>query len=260
VAGAAVLRGEITTALRRALLEELAAVGYGRLSVEAVARRAGVAKTAVYRRWSSKADMVLEVVAEVAAQKLTLPDTGSLRTDLELALGLMAHALRHPLASQIIPDLLAEAARNPQIAETLQRALRAGQHDIAGRIVSSAVARGELAPGTDPDTAADLIVGPLYWRLAVARRPLSPTYLAALAGATVAALGAKAEPEPQPEPQPQPQPQPEPATTTGTDTSKTQTGTTKTGTATAAQTVGAAGLDGRGAPATGNGSGNRPER
>ncbi len=187
-AGAAVLRGEITTALRRALLEELAAVGYGRLSIEAVARRAGVAKTAVYRRWHSKLEMVLEVVAEVAGQSLTPSDTGSLRGDLELVLRVISRALAHPLASQIVPDLLAEAARNPKIAETLQLALRSAQTDVAAQLIGRAVERGELPTDTDPDLVVDLIVGPLYWRLAVARRPLSPTRMSRLVTATAAAL------------------------------------------------------------------------
>jgi AcrR family transcriptional regulator len=191
-AGAAVLRGDITAALRQALLEELAAVGYGRLSIEAVARRAGVAKTAVYRRWNSKLGMVLEVVAEVAGQKLSLPDTGSLRGDVELALRIMAHALQHPLASQIVPDLLVEAGRDPQLAETLQQALRAAQGDVGVRLIGRAVERGELPADTDPDIAVDLVVGPLYWRLAVARRPVSKTDLSRLAAATAAALGAVA--------------------------------------------------------------------
>ena len=84
------LRGEITTAIRQAVMQELAAVGYGRLSIEAVARRAGVGKTAVYRRWNSKLDMVLEIVSDVAGQSLALPDTGSLRGDLEVVLQIMA--------------------------------------------------------------------------------------------------------------------------------------------------------------------------
>ncbi|MGH3735598.1 MAG: TetR/AcrR family transcriptional regulator [Micromonosporaceae bacterium] len=190
VAGAAVLRGDITLALRQALLEELAAVGFGRLSIGAVARRAGVAKTAVYRRWSNKLEMVLDVVSEVAGQNLTLPDTGSLTGDLELALQLMAKALSHPLASQIIPDLLAEAARSPEIADTLQRALKATQQDIGVRLIDRAVERGEVPAGTDPDVAVDMVVGPLYWRLAVARRPLSESYLSRVATATATALGA----------------------------------------------------------------------
>ena len=182
------LRGEITTAIRQAVVQELAAAGYGRLSIEAVARRAGVGKTAVYRRWSSKLDMVLEMVTDVAGQSLPMPDTGSLRGDLEFVLRIAARALRHPMASQIIPDLLAEAARNPQIAHTLQDALLANQREIGVRLIGRAVERGELPPGTDPEAAVDLIVGPLYWRLAVARAPLPDAYLSRLAASIAAAL------------------------------------------------------------------------
>lgn len=188
-AGAAVLRGEITTAIRRALMQELAAVGYGRLSIEAVARRAGVSKTAIYRRWNSKLDLVLEIVAAAAHGKLPALDTGTLRGDLTLLFQAVAHALRHPLASQIIPDLLAEAARNPSIDATLRQVLHARQQDIGGRLVSRAVQRGELPADTDPDAAIDLIVGPLYWRLAIARLPLTDSYLERLVESVVAGLG-----------------------------------------------------------------------
>ncbi|GAA2704108.1 TetR/AcrR family transcriptional regulator [Micromonospora olivasterospora] len=193
-AGAAVLRGEITTAIRRALMQELAAVGYGRLSIEAVARRAGVGKTAIYRRWSSKLELVLEVVAAAAGSKLPALDTGTLRGDLTLLFQVLAHALRHPLASQIIPDLLAEAARNPEIDETLQALLRAKQQEIGGSLVARAVRRGELPADTDPDAAVDLIVGPLYWRLAIARTAPTEAYLDALVEAVAAGLGAAPTP------------------------------------------------------------------
>ncbi|PZF98322.1 TetR/AcrR family transcriptional regulator [Micromonospora deserti] len=185
------LRDDITTAIRRALMQELAAVGYGRLSIEAVARRAGVSKTAIYRRWSSKLELVLEVVAAAATSKLPALDTGTLRGDLTLLFQVVAHALRHPLASQIIPDLLAEAARNPTIDQTLQQVLRARQQEIGGRLISRAVRRGELPADTDPDAAVDLIVGPLYWRLAIARTPLTPGYLGTLVEAVAVGLGAK---------------------------------------------------------------------
>ncbi|WP_155368900.1 TetR/AcrR family transcriptional regulator [Catellatospora vulcania] len=189
-AGAAVLRGDITEAIQAAVVEELAAVGYGRLSIEAVARRAGVAKTAVYRRWGSKLAMVLEIVAGVAGRKLPLPDTGTLSGDLTVFLQILTIALRHPLASQIIPDLLAEAARNPEIAQTLQQALRANQHEIGSLLVGRAIERGELPEGADPDLAVDLIVGPIYWRLTVNRDPLPPDYVPRLVTAVIAALSA----------------------------------------------------------------------
>ncbi|MGX7671855.1 TetR/AcrR family transcriptional regulator [Plantactinospora sp. DSM 117369] len=189
-AGAAVLRGEITVAIRQAVMQELAAVGYGRLSIEGVARRAGVGKTAIYRRWNSKLEMVLEIVSRVAGQSLPLPDTGSLKGDLDVLLRIVARALRHPLASQIIPDLLAEASRNPQIAQTLQEALHANQRDVGILLIGRAVDRGELPAGADPDVAIDLIIGPLYWRLAVARTPIQEDYLRRMVAAIASALGA----------------------------------------------------------------------
>ncbi|SDZ38037.1 transcriptional regulator, TetR family [Micromonospora pattaloongensis] len=188
------LRDDITTAIRGAVMHELAAVGYGRLSIEAVARRAGVSKTAIYRRWRSKLELVLAVVSKVAVQRLPLPDTGTLRGDLEMLFMIMSHALRHPLASQIIPDLLAEAARNPEIAQTLQSALQANQHTIGVLLIERAVERGELPEGADPGALMDLIVGPLYWRIAIARTPLDAADLPRMAAAVAAALGVASEP------------------------------------------------------------------
>ncbi|GIE81133.1 TetR family transcriptional regulator [Actinoplanes philippinensis] len=189
-AGAAVLRGDITVAIRNAVMKELAEVGYGRLSIEAVARRAGVGKTAIYRRWSNKLEMVMEIISDVAERKVPLPDTGSFSGDLSLLLMIVSTALQHRVASQIIPDLMAEAARNPQIAETLQRALRTHQQAVGEKLIGQAVARGELPAGTDPEVAVDLILGPLYWRLAVARQPIEEDYLEKFTVAVTAALRA----------------------------------------------------------------------
>ena len=187
-AGAAVLRGEITAAIRSAVIQELAEVGYGRLSIEAVARRAGVAKTAIYRRWASKLELVQEIVSVVAKRRLALPDTGSLRGDLEVLLHVVAAALRHPLASQIIPDLLAEAARNPRLDRSLREALLGHQRQVAEALIGRAVRRGEVPAGTDPDGAVGLIVGPIYWQLAVARTPGAAQDVERLAAAIAAGL------------------------------------------------------------------------
>lgn len=187
-AGAAVLREDVTDAIRSAVFEELAAVGFARMSIEGIARRAGVGKTAVYRRWKSKLHLVLDLVSAVAVQGMPAPATGSLYGDVRAVLELAAYALRHPLASQVIPDLLVEAARNPEISATIKAALLDPQRGIAAVVVRDAVARGELPEGSDPDRALDLIVGPLYWRLAVVRGELPAGYLDDLAASAVAAL------------------------------------------------------------------------
>ncbi|MET9519265.1 TetR/AcrR family transcriptional regulator [Streptomyces sp. NPDC002994] len=189
-AGAAVLREDVTDAIRTAVFGELAAVGYARMSIEGIARRAGVGKTAVYRRWKSKLALVLDLVSAVAAEGLPAPATGSLYGDVRALLEVAAHALRHPVASQVIPDLLVEAARHPEIADAIKSALLDGQQGVAAGVVRDAVARGELPEGTDVDRALDLIVGPLYWRLVVVRTDLPAGYLDDLAASAVAALKA----------------------------------------------------------------------
>ncbi|MGW3955253.1 TetR/AcrR family transcriptional regulator [Streptomyces sp. NPDC004752] len=190
-AGAAVLREDVTEAIRASVFAELASVGYARMSIEGIARRAGVGKTAVYRRWRSKLHLVLDVVSAVAVMGLPAPDTGSLEGDLRLLYEVTSRALRHPVASQIIPDLQAEAARNPEIAEAMQKALREGQEGVASTILSAAEQRGEIRSGVDRELALDLISGPLYWRSVVIRSPkLSKGYLPSLTRATAEALRA----------------------------------------------------------------------
>ena len=190
-AGAAVLREDVTEAIRAAVFEELATVGYARMSIEGIARRAGVGKTAVYRRWRSKLHLVLDLVSALAVQGLPAPETGSLEDDLRMLYEVTSRALRHPAASQIIPDLQAEAARNPDIAEALQKTVREGQEGVALKIVAAAEQRGEIRRGLDEELALDLISGPLYWRSVVIRSPKLPKgYLGALARATAEAIKA----------------------------------------------------------------------
>lgn len=189
-AGAAVLREDVTEAIRAAVVEELAAVGFSKMSIEGIARRAGVGKTAVYRRWKSKLHLVLDLVGMFAVDGLPVPATGSLYGDVRALLEVLSHVLRHPVASAVIPDLLVEAARNPEIAEAVRGALLDGQRRMAAGIVSEAVARGELREGTDPERALDLAIGPLYWRQVVVRDSVPKGYLDELARSVVAGLRA----------------------------------------------------------------------
>lgn len=189
-AGAAVLRTEVTEAIRAAVFAELAAVGYGRMSMEGIARRAGVGKAAVYRRWRSKLPLVLDVVSAVAAQGLPAPDTGSLRGDVRAVLSVAARALGHPAVAQVLPDLLAEAARSPELAKALRGALRGARSGVVEVVVRQAAARGEVAAQVDVDVAFAVLAGPLYWTVAVLGGAPTDADLDALTSAAVAALRA----------------------------------------------------------------------
>src|ERR1700749_1860282 len=106
--GGAALRPRVTDAITEATFTELAGAGYARLSMEGVARRAGVGKAALYRRWSSKQEMLEELIRAAVEDTLPpIPDTGALRTDLRELLGTYRGQLAHPVVSSVGPALLA---------------------------------------------------------------------------------------------------------------------------------------------------------
>ncbi|MFI5757267.1 TetR/AcrR family transcriptional regulator [Streptomyces sp. NPDC051569] len=187
-AGAAVLREDMTTAILYAAAEELAERGYGRLTLDAVARRAQVSRPALYRRWPSKHALTQALVASVEDNTADY-DTGSLAGDVTAFLSAVDAGLRHPLAARIVPDLLVEALRDTDLGETLL-VLRDTRRARASGIIDRAVERGELSADTDREMALDLLVAPLYWRLAMVRTPTDPDYLARLAGVILTAISA----------------------------------------------------------------------
>jgi AcrR family transcriptional regulator len=188
--GGPVLQQEVTDAISAAFFEELADVGYGRLSIDAVAKRAGVGKAAIYRRWRSKLDITVALVSEVAVAAIDVPDTGSLRGDIRQYLDNGRAALCHPLAQKIIPDLLAESPRNPALADALLEKVRNPRRIRAALLFERAVERGELGERTDIEMCMDFLAGPLYWRLAVVRSATADDYLDRLTDKIIAAAKA----------------------------------------------------------------------
>ncbi|WP_112241678.1 TetR-like C-terminal domain-containing protein [Kribbella monticola] len=188
--GGPVLQDAVTEAIGAAMFEELAAVGYGKLTVEAVAKRAGAGKAAVYRRWPSKQAMVIDLVTRVATTTADAPDTGTLRGDVLEFLSAGAKALTHPLMSRIVPDLLAEGSRNPEVAAILLEQVGGTRRKKAAAILHRAIQRGELPVDTDLELGLDFLAGPLYWRVGILRDPMDPERLNHLADKVVAAIAA----------------------------------------------------------------------
>jgi len=188
--GAALLQPEVTQAITDAVLHELAEQGYVRLSMEAVAKRAGVGKSALYRRWPSKHEMITAVVAEFSITRADLEDTGSLRGDLRLTLQAVHDWLTHPLFSRILPDLVAEGARHPESAERMSTAIGEPRRERAEAMLRRAIDRGELPGDTDLEMALDLLAALIYWRLVVRQASPGPDYLEKVAETILTALKA----------------------------------------------------------------------
>lgn len=188
--GAAVLQPHVTTAISEAVLDELAEQGYARLSMEGVAKRAGVGKSALYRRWPGKQEMVVAVLSEYSVPLAAVPDTGSLRTDVRATVQAVHDWLTHPLTRAILPDLVAEGARNPDLAQALTAAVGDQRRNLGAATLHRAIDRGELPADVDLELALDFLAAPTYWRAIVRATELSPDYLDRLTTHILRALNA----------------------------------------------------------------------
>ena len=143
--------------------------GYDRLTVDAVAANARASKATVYRRWPSKAELVLAAFIEGIRQVAVPPDTGTLRGDL-LRLGELICGQAHQHASTI-RAVLVEVSRNPALDEAMQHQFVDQRRALIRHVLQLAVDRGEIAAAAVSDELWDLLPGYLIFRSIIQGRP-----------------------------------------------------------------------------------------
>jgi AcrR family transcriptional regulator len=190
-AGAAVLQESVTAAITSAMFDQLAEVGYARMSMDAVARRAGVGKAAVYRRWPSKQAMLVDLVEAATLRNLPeVPDTGSLAGDVRGFLDVIVEQAADPRTRRIALDVLVETTRTPELAAALQDVVAKPRRTAAATVLARSIGRGELPAGLDRELGLDLLISPLIMRLFVAADQVDDAYLARLTKVVVTGLHA----------------------------------------------------------------------
>ncbi|MFC3505323.1 TetR/AcrR family transcriptional regulator [Micromonospora krabiensis] len=156
-------RPETDAAILGATIDLLRETGYGGLSIEAVATRARVTRPTIYRRWPDKAQLVVEALSR-AVPPAPAPDTGDTRTDLHhLANGLVDRLVRTGLAPVVL-GVLADSNGRDDLAAPLRDLYLHPRLDTITDVVNRGIARGDLPRDTSPDTARDLLAGPLVYR------------------------------------------------------------------------------------------------
>jgi AcrR family transcriptional regulator len=175
----------VRAAALAATLEELAEGGYASLSLERVARRAGVHKTTLYRRWGTREELVLEAMLERAAEHISVPDTGSLREDLlELARTAAANA-SSPEVAAMARAVVAGSPFDSRMAAANRR-FWAERLALDAVIVERAIARGEVPAGTDAQRVIEAVLGPIHLRLLLTGAPVDHEFLAGVVDIVVA--------------------------------------------------------------------------
>jgi AcrR family transcriptional regulator len=159
------------TELLAVTLQLLQEHGYDGLTVDAVASTAHASKATVYRRWPSKAELVLAAFIDGTRQVAVPPDTGTLRGDL-LYLGekICQHAHQH---ASTIRAVLVEVSHHPALNDALQHQLIDQREDLIQHVLRQAVDRGEIAEAALTDELWDLMPGYLIFRSILPSRPPS---------------------------------------------------------------------------------------
>jgi AcrR family transcriptional regulator len=154
-------------AILDATLELLAQEGFQGLSIEDIAARAGVGKTTIYRRWSSKDELVIDAIHEIQVD-LTTVDTGNFRNDLVILFKAANRGIMtHPLLPQLVLRLISEFQANPEIFQVFLTQLLIPRIQRFMYMVEQAQARGEIRRDIDWTLALELISGPIFIHLLI---------------------------------------------------------------------------------------------
>jgi AcrR family transcriptional regulator len=176
-------------AILRAALVILREEGYGGLSIEGVAARAGVGRPTIYRRWPSKPALVVAALVRSSQLAIRVADTGSLRGDLIALQRRQVELMNAPENRRVTAGLVADLVADPELSQTYVNDYLVPRRAAVLQVLQRGVERGELDPDMDFAFAYDLLVGPLFMRSVVWGQPLSPGAAEATADVILATFG-----------------------------------------------------------------------
>jgi len=159
-------------AILAAAHELLGRVGYRRLSVDSVARRAGVSRTTLRLRWRTKAELLFDAVFP-DADKLKVPNTGSLEGDLRACVRNSIAVYESSAVGAAFQGLIDDCRHEPAVARAILSRIYAPSLKGFQQLVVRSVARGEIVTPVEPDVLFDVIAGAVLYRLSVSTLDLT---------------------------------------------------------------------------------------
>lgn len=181
----------VRTAVLQAAGDALAERGFAGLDLTDVARRAGVGKTTVYRRWGSTTGLVADLLADMAEQSLPRTETGTLQGDLTANARLVQKTLTNKRQRALFLAVIAAATSDPPTAKALRQFYATRVAEWAP-CVEQAIERGEVPEKTDPREVIKAVSAPLYYRLLASGEPIDRASADRAANAAAAAAKAGA--------------------------------------------------------------------
>jgi AcrR family transcriptional regulator len=186
-----VAKGAILKAAN-AILEEQGIAGF---TIEAVATRASVAKTTIYRWWPSKGALAIAGLLTETAPKISYPNSGSAVADLTQQLKRVA-TVYGGTAGRVLSAIIADGQRDPNTIAAFIEGYARPRREEAKAILRAGIERGEFRPDIDLEVALDALYGPIYYRMLIPIGPLDPEWAESLAAHVLTGLVARSQPPP----------------------------------------------------------------
>src|SRR5580693_10222625 len=161
------------TIIRQAALEELGEAGYGAFTIEAVAARAGVGKSTIYRHWRDKLDLIADAFESAHDQMVPDLSDRSAREAVELLIGHVAEVVVDSTFSRCIPALIEGAERDSRVREFHHR-YSVERRQALVDLIARGVNDGEFRAGLDPELATVALLGVLFYRRLMTGEPFDP--------------------------------------------------------------------------------------
>lgn len=153
----------IDAAILHATADLLVEIGYSNLTIGAVAERAQTTKTALYRRWSSKAELVHEAVFPATPTALTAP-AGDIAADVRAMIGAARDLFTSPVVRAALPGLVADVAADAELNARVMARFTDMFIAVRERVVDG-MARGEVHSDVDPDRLVEIVGGATMLRM-----------------------------------------------------------------------------------------------
>ena len=179
--------------IRAAILRLLAEVGYGTLTMDAVAAEAGVGKATIYRRWRTKHDLVVDTISDINRVIAVPPDTGSVEGDIRAVMDLVVTTVQSP-AGAAVRSLLPAMQYQPALVEAFRTGPLAMWRSAFAEVWARAEARGEVRPGLDRSVTAETVSALIVQRWLLTGEPLDDAYVDAVFRSVVLPLLDRARP------------------------------------------------------------------
>jgi AcrR family transcriptional regulator len=162
-------------AILAAALDLLREEGYSAVTIESVAKRAGVARTTIYRWWSSSAALLVDVLMDLATLVAPPPTGNDPMRAIRLEMRRIA-AIATELPGRLLLALVGEAQHDPRIRAELLERLIYPRREASARAIREAQARGLLRDDVHPLVATDLFYGPLFYRMIMGHEPTTERF------------------------------------------------------------------------------------